>query len=54
MVITLNYGWKGSSQDFLQLSLHDFIQTLTSYIYGSLTSQQRHDEQEKIQSQQRA
>lgn len=54
MVIILNYGWKGSIQDFLQLSLQDFIQTLTSYVYGSLNSQQWHDEQGKIQSQQRA
>lgn len=54
MVITLNYGWKGSIRDFLQLPLNDFIHTLTSYVYSSLTSQQRHDEQEKIQSQQRA
>ena len=54
MVITLNYGWKGSIRDFLQLPLNDFIQTLTSYVYSSLTSQQWHDEQEKIQSQQRA
>jgi hypothetical protein len=54
MVITLNHGWKGSFKEFLQLSLHDFIQTLTSYVYGSLSSQQWHDEQEKIQSQQNA
>lgn len=54
MVITLNYGWKGTIREFLQLSLHDFVRTLTSYVYGSLSSQQRHDEQEKIQSQQKA
>lgn len=54
MVITLNYGWKGTIKEFLQLSLNDFIQTLTSYVYGSLSSQQWHDELEKIQSQQRA
>lgn len=50
----MNYGWKGSIHDFLQVSLHVFIQTLTSYVYGSLSSQQWHDEQQKIQSQQRA
>lgn len=54
MVIILNHGWKGSIKEFLQLSSSDFIQSLTSYVYGSLTSQQWHDEQEKIKSQQRA
>ena len=53
-MITLNHGWKCSIKEFLQLSLHDFIQTLTSYVYGSLSSQQWLDEQEKIQSQQNA
>ncbi|MGE8000248.1 DNA/RNA helicase domain-containing protein [Lysinibacillus sp. NPDC093190] len=53
-MITLNYGWKGTIREFLQLSLHDFVQTLTSYVYGSLSSQQWHEEQEKIQSQQKA
>lgn len=54
MVNTMNYGWKGTIKEFLQLSLHDFLQTLTSSVYGSLNSQQWQDEQEKIQSQQRA
>lgn len=50
----MNYGWKGTIKEFLQLSLHDFLQTLTFYVYGSLNSQQWQDEKEKILSQQRA
>ncbi|QIC47157.1 DUF2075 domain-containing protein [Lysinibacillus sphaericus] len=50
----MNYGWKGSIQEFLQLSLQDFNQSLTSFVYGSLNSQQWHDEQQKIHAQQRA
>ncbi|MFJ9465061.1 hypothetical protein [Viridibacillus arvi] len=45
---------KAQSNIFLKLSLHGFIQTLTYYVYGLLSSQHRHDEQEKNQSQQRA
>lgn len=52
MVIHLNYGWKGSIEDFLKLSLDDFIETLTSYVYGSLSPQERQTEQEKIRFQQ--
>lgn len=50
----MNCGWKGSIQDFLNFSLRDFIQSLTSYVYGSLSAQQWQDEQQKIHSQQRA
>lgn len=50
----MNYGWKGFIQDFLQVPLHEFIQSLTSYVYGSLSQEQLQHEQQKIHSQQRA
>lgn len=46
----MNYGWKGTIEEFLQLSESVFVQTLTSFVYSNSSP----DELSKIQSQQRA
>lgn len=50
----MNYGLKCTIQQFLQLHYDEFEQSLTSFVYGDLDTQQLEAESEKIQSQKRA
>lgn len=50
----MNYGWKGTIQNFSQLDLKNFIDTLTTYVYGSIHSHEWKEEYSKVVSQQKA
>jgi len=50
----MNYGWKGKIQEFLQLELKDFIDSLTTYVYGSIYPHEWMEDKDKVLSQRKA
>lgn len=50
----MNYGWKGKIQEFLQIELKDFIDTLITYVYGSIHPNEWEEDKDKVFSQRKA